>query len=89
MSGNPDRKRRRRAERFVRNFQENGIQVLLEHPANVRDLLGLTGEDLVAEIDLDPDAPGAGTRSSRATTGTGRAMWCWWRLFERGLRTGD
>ena len=53
MAGDPARNRRTRAERLVRNFQENGIQWLLEHPGNVRDLLGLTGEALVAEIDLD------------------------------------
>jgi putative YhgA-like transposase len=53
MAGDPAPNRRNRTERFVRNFQENGIQALLEHPGNVRDLLALTGEALVAEIDLD------------------------------------
>ena len=52
MAGDPARNNRKRTERFVRNFQENGIQALLEHPGNVRDLLSLTGEALVAEIDL-------------------------------------
>ena len=53
MAGDPNRHRRTRTEGLVRNFQENGIQWLLENPGNVRDLLGLTGEALVAEIDLD------------------------------------
>ena len=53
MAGDSARKRRIRAERFVRNFQENGIQALLENPGNVRDLLSLTREALVAKIDLN------------------------------------
>jgi putative YhgA-like transposase len=53
MAGDPIRQRRTRTEELVRNFQENGIQWLLENPGNVRDLLGLTGESRVAEIDLE------------------------------------
>jgi len=42
-----------RADALTRNFPENGMKLLLELPGNVRDLLALTGEDLVQEIDLD------------------------------------
>ena len=53
MAGKSARNRRARADRLARNFPENGIQMLLEHPGNVRELLALTGEALVAPIDLD------------------------------------
>ncbi|MGH7201308.1 MAG: Rpn family recombination-promoting nuclease/putative transposase [Planctomycetaceae bacterium] len=42
-----------RVEQIIRQFAENGIKLLLEHPANVRDLLRIAGTDLVDLIDLD------------------------------------
>jgi len=39
--------------RMARQFPENGMKLLLEHPRNVRDLLALTGSDLAARIDTD------------------------------------
>ena len=53
MSGRTGKIRSARADALARNFQENGMKLLLEHPGNVRDLLALTGEDLVRPIDLD------------------------------------
>ena len=38
--------------KLVRNFPENGPKLLLENPANVRDLLGLVHEPIVDSIDF-------------------------------------
>ncbi len=53
MAGRTGKIRGARADTLARNFHENGMKILLEHPGNVRDLLALTGEDLVHQIDLD------------------------------------
>jgi hypothetical protein len=37
---------------FVRHFRENGLKEQLRHPANVRELLALTGTDLLDQIDF-------------------------------------
>src|SRR6516225_6290992 len=37
---------------FARRFPENGMKLLLENPANVRDLLALSSCDLVRLIDF-------------------------------------
>ena len=37
---------------LVRQFKENGMKMLLEHPANVRDLLGLLHTPWLDEIDF-------------------------------------
>jgi len=42
-----------RIREFARNFPENGMKLLLEHPKNVRDLLMLVGRDIAERIDLD------------------------------------
>lgn len=42
-----------RALEIVRRFAENGMKLLLEDPANVRDLLGLTREEAVGAIRFD------------------------------------
>ena len=42
-----------RIRKIVRQFKENGLKLLLENPQNVRDLLLLTGVDLVALIDFE------------------------------------
>lgn len=44
---------RARIKQIVRQFQENGLKLLLENPHNARDLLLLTGIDLVELIDFD------------------------------------
>jgi predicted transposase YdaD len=41
-----------RVRQIVRHFLENGMKVLLGDRANVRDLLGLTGSDLVGGMDF-------------------------------------
>lgn len=38
--------------RLVRNFQENGLKVLLENPANVQDVLNILGVRCVGRIDF-------------------------------------
>jgi len=38
---------------LTRNFPENGMKLLLEHPRNVRDLLALARDDIVHKVDLD------------------------------------
>jgi hypothetical protein len=43
---------RARIRELVRNFKENGMKMLLEHPANVRDLLGLLHISWLDEIDF-------------------------------------
>jgi hypothetical protein len=43
---------RERLERLIRNFPENGLKVLLEHPANVHDLLQILQVRLVPRIDF-------------------------------------
>jgi len=53
MSGNSGKIRSTRTDTLTRNFPENGMKVLLEHPGNVRDLLALTGGEIVQHIDLD------------------------------------
>jgi len=53
MSGRSGKTFSSRTDTLARNFPENGMKMLLEHPGNVRDLLALTGEDLVQQIDLD------------------------------------
>jgi hypothetical protein len=44
---------RARIEQIVRQFQENGLKLLLKNPHNARDLLLLTGVDLVDLIDFE------------------------------------
>jgi len=39
-------------ELLVRNFKENGIKLLLEHGANVRDLLNMVGGAAAADMDF-------------------------------------
>ncbi len=41
-----------RVRQLVRHFSENGLKVLLGDPANVRELLGLTGSDFVEGMDF-------------------------------------
>ena len=41
-----------RIRQLVRHFAENGLKVLLSDAANVRDLLGLTGSNLVEGMDF-------------------------------------
>jgi hypothetical protein len=43
---------RRRLERLVRHFLENGLKVLMENPGNVRDLLTLLEVRAVPRIDF-------------------------------------
>src|SRR5262245_9407173 len=40
-----------RIREIVRQFPENGLKLLLHHPANVRDLLRIVGSDLVDKLD--------------------------------------
>jgi hypothetical protein len=40
------------AQDIVRHFRENGLKLLLQHPAHARDLLTLGGYDQVAAIDF-------------------------------------
>lgn len=44
--------RRHRIGELVRQFKENGIKLMLEHPANVRDALGLVDVPWFDEIDF-------------------------------------
>ena len=53
MPGGSSRSPDARLKALVRNFPENGMKLLLENPGNVKDLLLLTGEDLVRRINLD------------------------------------
>lgn len=39
-------------ERLVRNFPENGLKVVLEHPGNVRDVLEILHVRCVGRIDF-------------------------------------
>jgi predicted transposase YdaD len=48
---------RARWKQIVRRFPENGMKLLLEDPANVRDLLALTRSDLPPLIDFDRLSP--------------------------------
>ena len=41
-----------RTQQIVRQFWENAIKLLLENPKNARDLLALSGTDVVKRIDL-------------------------------------
>ena len=41
-----------RIRELVRHFKENGMKMLLEHPANVRDMLGLLHTSWLDEIDF-------------------------------------
>jgi hypothetical protein len=41
-----------RIREIVRQFRENGLKLLLHHPANARDLLALTGTRLLDRIDF-------------------------------------
>jgi hypothetical protein len=45
--------RRSRWKQIVRQFPENGLKLLLENPANVRELLGLAAIDVAARIDFE------------------------------------
>ena len=45
--------RRARLKEIARQFPENGVKLLLENSSNVRDLLNLTGTNLVDLIDFD------------------------------------
>jgi predicted transposase YdaD len=38
---------------IVRHFRENGLKLLLQNPVNARDLLALTGTNLLARLDFD------------------------------------
>lgn len=42
-----------RIEKIVRNFQENGMKLLLEDPRNVRDLLRTTRVEVIRIIDFE------------------------------------
>jgi hypothetical protein len=44
---------RGRLKRMVRNFPENGLKMLFEHPHNVRDLLRLRELPFLDRLDLD------------------------------------
>ncbi len=44
--------RRARIRQLVRQFKENGLKMMLEHPANVRDLLNLVDTPWLGEIDF-------------------------------------
>ena len=50
-----------RLVRIVREFPENGMKLLLEHPANVRDLLRLGARDISEQIDFDLMTAARGT----------------------------
>src|SRR5262249_41588851 len=41
-----------RVEQIIRHFRENGLKLLLEHPANARELLALTEPRLLARLDF-------------------------------------
>lgn len=45
--------RKKPSLRFIRNFPENGVKLLLEDPANVRELLLLVARDVAELIDFD------------------------------------
>jgi hypothetical protein len=42
-----------RVREFVRHFPENGMKLLLQTPANVRDLLALGGVGVLGQLDLE------------------------------------
>jgi hypothetical protein len=42
-----------RVEQIIRHFRENGLKLLLEHPANARELMSLTGTPLLDRLDFD------------------------------------
>ena len=42
-----------RVKAIIRQFPENGLKLLLQHPANVRDLLGLSGTPVRELIDFE------------------------------------
>jgi hypothetical protein len=44
---------RARLEAIVREFAQNGLKLLLEHPRNVQELLAVTSHDVVGLIDLE------------------------------------
>jgi hypothetical protein len=44
--------RKSRIRELVRQFKENGMKIMLEHPANVRDLLSLADVPWFDEIDF-------------------------------------
>ena len=44
---------RKRLEQLVRQFKENGVKVLLEHPENVRELIGILSGSWRDRIDFD------------------------------------
>ena len=44
--------RRSRIRQLVRQFKENGMKMMLEHPANVRDLLSLLHVPWLDDIDF-------------------------------------
>lgn len=44
--------RRGRIRELVRQFKENGMKMMLEHPANVRELLSLLDLPWLEEIDF-------------------------------------
>ena len=45
--------RRARIRELVRHFKENGMKLMLEHPANVRDVLRLVDVPWFDEIGFD------------------------------------
>jgi hypothetical protein len=44
---------RKRLEQLVRQFKENGVKLLLEHPENVRELIGILSGSWRDRIDFD------------------------------------
>ena len=42
----------KRLKNFVRNFKENGVKMMLEHPRNVREMLEIISRDWAARIDF-------------------------------------
>ena len=48
----PGKLRRGRIRQLVRQFKENGMKMLLEHPANVQDLLRLADLPWLDDIDF-------------------------------------
>ena len=39
-----------RVEEIIRHFRENGLKLLLEHPANARELFALTAPGLLGRL---------------------------------------
>ena len=52
-SGQVPRMNRSRLRRLVRNFKENGLKMMLEHAANVREVISIVGAQWLGRIDFD------------------------------------